>query len=607
MKKLVMLFLLSTSISGYCNTAWNLYLEQPNQKSLLINTFSYEGKSVSFSKKLDGFLVQFTAEDKGDYWYYIAEVKSLKGDKQCYLSLTKAYEQDQTPYAFFGEVIKTGIYRQSPHEPADHYFKDLLLNAVPMIAIKNKDGFEVAISNTPAVFNNYTTQTFDLQHKEVKLSSGDNGNIFKEGSFVLNTDTINRRKKELYRIEPYYFPISGNQTHQLDGIYFQTKASELGKLRKVINSNISKHWSNGTVTDLLGATFFSTAYMNLRVNETGKSKFWVTPAIGYSNKQYARDAFWISMVLSKEYANNCYENEAASDKSFVGAERQLFTIVWAYRNFLNGMKVDTNRVRRILTIIEGQVKNGYYSGYSKNVRVEGCWQGQADLIAYEKDDAIANNQGLFVTALMCAERMGIKPRVSIESARKNYENLFNPKIGALSMSLYKDTMLAADALMGDLMAQVYLKKPLLPTEKVLKHYETMKRFAKTPYGFKFFCNADGTYLKREQYDSPSFKSAIDKVNDGDYQCGGSWYLYDMHLLMDAYLHGAKDAEDLMIWRTKLEYELGNSTHEYINTVTGQPHQPNMGWNAGVYGLWSEIVKQGKATNRFFNEIDKMKQ
>ena len=89
---------------------------------------------------------------------------------------------------------------------------------------------------------------------------------------------------------------------------------------------------SASVTDLLGATFFSTAYMNLRVNETGRSKFWVTPAIGYSNKQYSRDAFWISMVLPKEYANYCYENEATYDKTFAGAERQLFTIVWAYRN-----------------------------------------------------------------------------------------------------------------------------------------------------------------------------------------------------------------------------------------------------------------------------------
>lgn len=608
MKFLFLIWLTFFSLKSYsAKNQWTLYLEQPNETPILVNTFSFEGKKISFIKKSGEFTVSFNSENRGDYWYFVAEAKSTNGDKKCYLSLSRTYDVSQIPYAFFGEVTNSGIYRQSPHEPADHAFKDLLLNAVPVVALKNNEGFEVAISNTPAVFNNYSTQTFDLQHRKVKLSSGDNGCLFNDGVFKMNTDTVDRRKKGLYRIEPYYFPVNASKMHCFDGIYLQIKASGLGKLRETINNTISKHWSKGAVTDLLGSSFFSTAYMNLRVNETGKSSFWVVPAIGYANKQYSRDAFWISMVLPKEYANFCYENEAASDKSFAGAERQLFTIVWAYRNFLNGMKVDTSQVRRILTIIEGQVKYDYYSGYLKKVSVEGCWQGQADLIAYEKDDAIANNQGLYATALMCAEKMGIKPRVSVEQARKNYENLFNPKIGALSMSLYKDTMLAADALMGDLLAQVYLQKPLIPSDKVLKHYETMKRFAKTQYGFKFFCNSDGSYLKQEQYDSPTFKSAITKIEDGHYQCGGSWYLYDMQLLMDAYLHGAKDAEDLMIWRTKLEFDLGNSTHEFINTVTGKAHQPNMGWNAGVYGLWSEIMRQGKATNRFFSEIDKLRQ
>ena len=78
------------------------------------------------------------------------------------------------------------------------------------------------------------------------------------------------------------------------------------------------------------------------------------------------------------------------------------------------------------------------------------------------------------------------------------------------------------------------------------------------------------------------------------------------MLMDAYLHGAKDAEDLMIWRTKLEFSNGGTTHEYIDTVSGQSYKPNMGWNSAVYGLWSEIVKKGKANGRFFSEIDSLR-
>jgi hypothetical protein len=80
----------------------------------------------------------------------------------------------------------------------------------------------------------------------------------------------------------------------------------------------------------------------------------------------------------------------------------------------------------------------------------------------------------------------------------------------------------------------------------------------------------------------------------------------MQMLMAAHLHGASDAEDEMIWRTKLEFANGGTTHEYINTVTGEAFKPNMGWNAGTYGMWRRLIQKGKATNRFFREIDSLR-
>lgn len=586
---------------------WNLYLERPNEKSLLIKSFSFDGiENVSFDKFVDGFRITFKADKKGDYWVYVAEASSVSGDKKCYLSLGRSYSANLQPYNFDGLVQKSGVYRQSPHEPADHHFiQNLLMQPVPMISLKGKADFEIAISNTPAVFGNYTTQTFDLKNKQIKLSSGDNGFVFKNNSFQLNTDTVDRKTKKLFRIESNYMIVKPDKTHRLDGIYMKIKGQDAGKLRQTVNTFISKHWSDGQIADLLGSTFFSTAYMNLRVNETGKSKYWVVPSIEYSNKQYSRDAFWISMVLPSKYSQYCFENEVASDKKFIGAEKQLFTIIWAYRNYLNGEKVDTCRVRKIVRLVEKRVINGFYSGFYTAAESIGCWHGWADLIAFEKDDAVTNNQGLLVTALLCAQKMGIEPSISIDLALEDYRNLFNPKIGAYPLSFRKDSILAVDPLMGDLLARIYLGKALLPTKDVITHYETMKRYAKTDFGFKSFCNADGSYLKLNQYDSESFKSAMYKVKEGGYQWGGSWYLYDILMLMDAYLAGATDAEDMMIWRTKLEFKLGNSTHECIDTKTGLPEKPNMGWNAAVYRLWSEIMKQGKATNRFFDEINQL--
>jgi hypothetical protein len=228
------------------------------------------------------------------------------------------------------------------------------------------------------------------------------------------------------------------------------------------------------------------------------------------------------------------------------------------------------------------------------------------VIAFDRDDTISNNQGLFVVALLCAQAMGIETKISAEQALDNYRGLFNTSLGAYPISRKRTDILAVDPLMGDLLAQVYFGEKLLPSEQVLAHYRAMKEKARTENGFKVFCAADGSYLRREQYNSKEFTAAIGDATDGSYQCGGSWYLYDMQMLMDAYLHGAADAEDRMIWRTKLEFLKGGTTHEHIDTMSGQAFKPNMGWNGGIYGLWKEMMKEGRSSERFFREIDSLR-
>jgi hypothetical protein len=203
------------------------------------------------------------------------------------------------------------------------------------------------------------------------------------------------------------------------------------------------------------------------------------------------------------------------------------------------------------------------------------------------------------------DALGIETKIKAEEAAAHYQNLFNPAIQAYSISLNRKEIVAVDSLMGELLAQVYLRRSLLPTEHVLAHYETSKK-GKTDYGFKIFCAPGGAYLRGDQYRCADFSSPLTGMADGDYQRGGSWYLYDMQMLMAAYLHGGKDAEDLMIWRTKLELLRGGTTHEFIDTVDGNANKPNMGWNAAVYGIWSELIRQGRASDRFFHEIDNMR-
>jgi hypothetical protein len=583
--------------------AWELFIEAPNQPPLLAASFALPitGERV-LRKSLAGFDVRATVRRTEHYWAFSATVHSSEPNHACFLSLSRTYGKNDKPANFNGEVAESVVYRQSPHNPGNGSLGKHL-QSVPLVALETPAGVEVAISDTPAHFENYTTQTFDLNARRVALASGDRALEWDAKSQSFEKVAPETRGPH---IEPHFFPVDAGKEHTLEAIFLRFPTAELAAFRQQINFGVTRRWSKEPIDDLLGATYFGTAYMNLRVNETGRSHYWVVPAIEYANKQYSRDAFWISMVLPPAYSQSCFENEASYDNEFTGAERQLFTLVWAYRNHLNGVAVDKRRVERILRIVEAHAPGGYYSGFSTNTRVPGCWQGWADTIAFDRDDAISNNQGLFVVALMSAEALGIAPKISIEQATTNYRNLFNAQMNAYPMSRQRNNILAVDPLMGDLLAQVFLGKKLLPSEHVLAHYRTLKERAKTPYGFKVFCAPDGSYLRHDQYNSKEFTAAIGNAQDGSYQCGGSWYLYDMQMLMDAHLHGAADAEDEMIWRTKLEFANGGTTHEYINTVTGAAFKPNMGWNAGTYGMWQRLIHNGKATHRFFREIDSLR-
>jgi hypothetical protein len=599
----------ASDASAAAETAeWELFIEQPDQDSVLVGSFALPEKGERVLRKsLAGFHVEAKIQRIEHYWSFSARVSSAQAGRACFLSLSRAYSEPCRPANFNGEVIESDVFRQSPHYPMAEY-TGRHLQPLPMVGLETPTGVEIAISNTPALYDNFTSQTFDLKARKVALASGDRALHWDAASesFVKAAPQSDAGQQHAEAIEPHFFPLDAAAEHKFEAIFLRFPEAELAALRQQVNLGVTRRWSLKPLSDLLGSTYFATAYMNLRANEAQPGHYWVVPAIEYADHQYSRDAFWISMMLPPEYSQSCFENEAANDKEFTGAERQLFTLVWAYRNHLNGFPVDKSRVERILRIVEAQAPNGYYSGFSTKTRVPGCWQGWADTVAFDRDDSVSNNQGLFVVALLCAEALGIAPKVSIEQATVNYRNLFNTQLNAYPLSLQRTNILAVDPLMGDLLAQVFLDKKLLPTEHVLAHYRAMRERAKTANGFKIFCAPDGSYLRHDQYNSKEFTAAMSNPTDGGYQCGGSWYLYDMQMLMDAYLHGAADAEDEMIWRTKLEFASGGTTHEYIDTVTGKAYKPNMGWNAGTYAMWRQLILKGKATDRFFREIDSLR-
>jgi len=585
----VLLSMLLISIGGFAQQTVNLslILEKKGQLPETVCSFNTTTKlPLHIEKKVKGLIVSVTISRKESQLRFSASAKANQLDS-CYFSLKMTYVKGQV-YSYLGEEKSSQILRQSPHNPAIHSFGDLAKQDLPMIAIKGESGFFVALSNTPGFYDNYTTQEFNPEQKLALLSSGDNGKI------------IGKAPKYV-QIRPYYHHLNKNEPHTFNGIIFKSGASNLNNLRRDVLFAITERWGNH-IKDRFGATSFASNYMLLRKNETGNSKYWIVPGILYSNKQYSRDAFWQSMVLPKEFDLECYKNEVVAQSR--GAERPLFALIWAYRTLLNKRQPDIEAAKKSLTYIEEHIRDGKF--YSSDDPAKKDFQSWYDAVAFDPDEVITYNQGLLCVALLSAERLNLKPKTSSAMAIFQYQALFNKKGGYFPVSEKKD-LPAVDALVGDVLAQVFFGKVLLTTESINQHFNTIRKYAKTAYGYKVTSMPNGDFPSPNAFHATNYP--VDPSlgrGAGNYQYGGSWFLYDMLFLMDSYLHKVPGAMDELLWRVSLDFKLGGTYFEYINTVSGSPEKANQGWNAAVYAIWNKLIENGKADRTLYNAIDQLK-
>jgi hypothetical protein len=601
-------FMLSCIQKRENTDSWILILKQEGKKDLEICRLPGDIKEpFVFDKDLHGVHVKFTLDPSKAYTVFKATA-STAGRASVFFSLEKHYTRE-VPYNFSGEVKTPEIFRQSPHDVNAWITDKIAKQAIPVVALKSDSGFLVALNGSPALYENYTSQVFYTNDKIIALSSGDNGEtpgIHPDSVNQLALD-YNTEKGQIMapgKIRSYYHPISPGQPHVFEGLLFTTRAKTLNGVRKDINQYAAMHFSGGTYKDYFGALAFTTAYMNLRVNETGNSRYWVVPSVEYSNTQYCRDAFWISMMLPPEFSTESLKNELAVVNNY--AEYPLFAIIWAHRSYQETRKVDLLKVQKYVDAIEARSRNSwYYSFLKSDGRLD--FQYWCDAIAFEKDDVITYNQGLFALAISAAREMGLSTKTNPEKALDNYRSMYNSELGFYPVSEKKNNILAPDPLVPDLLSQIYFNKKILPDERIKLHYNAMIGRSKTRFGFKTLCLPDGAYLPSSEYDVKGYTSQTnrDKTPDGEYARGGSFFLYDNLFLIDAYLHGIKEAEDQLIWRVSMDFQIGNTTYECLNTKTGNPWKPNMGWNVAIYSIWRKLVDEGNASPKLFENINKI--
>lgn len=510
---------------------------------------------------------------------YVTEI-TAKGKGEAYIAVRAVYDCGEV-YTFSGKKDALGVFRQSPHNPKD-YTIDTPKEAVPMVALYADGIFTVLMSDNPAMYNNYSTQTVNPEEKYIEIASGDSG-ITTGGSL---------------KFEPYYH--NAENGIKFTAVLFNTNAKDLNSLRKDVFYAIDAAFGGGEGSKF-HAICFSSNYMHYRTNDYGTSKYWVVPGIEYSNYQYIRDAFWQSMIFPPEMEKECYD--AVKKGVYAYAENALIFMIWSYRIFRNGGEPDMERFYDALSYIKSFAKDGYYFAGNTGKYDFKSWY---DICSFEDDDVLTYNQGLYAAALVAAEKMGVETGLDAELAIRRYNELFLEEKGYFPLSKKKPQALSVDPTVGEVLSYVFMDKKLLDDDKVKSHYKKTFAAAKTPFGCKVTCDENGDFLTLEDF------SAYGEVNKelathtpGYYSWGGSYYIYEMLFHIAAYIHGAEGAEDNLIWRSGIDFKIGGTYFEHINTVTGVGNKANQGWNCCVYPIWQSLINKGVASDRFFNEMEKL--
>ncbi len=560
---------------------WSLSLLTCGEKTLLCLPLSSDADEAVFA--CADMTVKITRKEIDGIHFFEASAQSDE-PQECYFSLNRENAPAEI-LSFVGTEKAHDIYRQSPHD-ASRYVFDMLKQPVPMGACRVDGGYEIALSDAPYHCGNYTTQEFIPAEHRFSITSGDSG---RKPNYQGDVEVF-----------PYYHKVDKNHPHVFRFLIFTSAAKSIHRLRMDTFLAVAKCFGSGN--SLYHAVCFATNYMHLRRNETGNSRIWVVAGIEYANAQYIRDSFWQTMILPNDISRECYL--ALKDRCR-GAETPLIQLLWAYRIFKSGSEPLYDQVDKALTLVRRWTHDGFFHPDHVGGRYD--FRSWFDLCAHTDTDVITYNQGLYAAAMHGAYEMGFASKEEFELAAECYRSMFIKEKGIYPISREK-TALCVDALAGDLLHRLMFGEHLLPSEDVLCHYRTVCEKCSTPYGIKVSAELDGSYHEKEFFGIPGY------INDyydtdpsaapGHYIWGSSYFIYEMLFHIDALMQGAKEAEQRIIDRTLLDFSLGNTYFEHVDTVTGEGDKANQGWNAAIYAIYRQLIEEGAVSSRYLDVMEK---
>ncbi len=537
------------------------------------------GESTVFAQ--DGYTLSLSKSKKRGYDVFELTA-SAENESEVYISLCGQGAAELL--SFNGTCFDERIFRQSPHDYRNYHFK-MEKSAIPMVAAVCGEKTDVFVSDNPSFFDNATTQHILPQENKFYLSSGDAGGA--------------PNCEETDKFEPIFHRIGKEKTHVFRFIAFSTGSRELKAIRRDVYRAIEAVWGEGG-SSLYRAYCFAGNYMHIRKNESGTSQKWIVAGIQYANCQYLRDSFYQTLITDAETEAESYYS--ITEKSIVNAENPLVYLIWSYRLMIHGRKFCKEKADLAFrTLVECMDKFGG-GGFYPNCCEHGDFRNWFDICAFAFDDVDAYSLGLCICALECAKRMGYDIGTRKEEAVARYKALFNGEY--IPMSEQKQ-YLAVDVSVGEVLYNMLFDDTFIPDDMFLATYRKICDGAsRTPHGIKVVSAPDGSYLPVEAYGLDGYvHEGFATLDTGRYANGGSYHVYEMLFHIAGYLHGAEDAEKNLIARLMIDLDFDGATHEYMHTVRGNGVKANQGWNAGIYAIWENLVKKGKAGTAFFEAAD----
>lgn len=355
------------------------------------------------------------------------------------------------------------------------------------------------------------------------------------------------------------------------------------------------------------------------VTENGE---WVIPSNHYSQYYFSRDSYWaLAAAKDKQLLNIAarrfhedqkgnpdghiatalYRNGSYPENRDRDDESTMMDVLREWERKQTGETPDKESLSLSYKFITSHIKNGRYVTTGET-RSGPPFQGDDEIGTYHywadtyrpagkavaTPEVIAYNQGLLCVVLRCLQEMGVPvdPRLP-QRAETVYANMTNTEDGISLPQRENSSVMDVSALVGEALSLYYFDRPLLSDQHVAA---TIEQLAKVFYpdrkflGFKVISDYYGEYRPQSEYSGSSDNWK------GNYQRGGSWFLYDELALYAGIRHNIPGLVKFFIQRMQSEVRFSKSSHEFIRTsheggLGGSDKlRDDYGWNAFIFNF-----------------------